>query len=105
MGQYQYCNNVRVSLGNHEIYSNKEALAAEIEKQKQLINELKMKLFGMCCATPTNLYGGNNDDILFNISRDFDVIFNPEMEGLEYLIAHLVDLQYIYDNFDNTIID
>ena len=100
MSYYLWCNNVEVCLRNHETYSSKEDVLATIEENKELIEKHKQTLFGMCCGNPRDLFSGEEGTPIENIQQKFEEIFEDELCGLKYLIAHNVDLQYIADNWD-----
>lgn len=105
MSQYQFVDGVRVTLDNHEYYPTKDAVLEQIKENEKQIAEHKEKLFAMVCGNVKDLfsnvdYSGYHVDPIDSAKVEFDLLFDREQGGLEYLIAHNVDLWYLYNNFD-----
>lgn len=105
MSQYQYVKDVEVRLFNHEIYRTKEDVMRQIKENQKEIERLKQQLFGMVCGRLCDMYQHEENDSYTLVERaqqDFATIFDEELYGIEFLIAHNVDLWYIHDNFERT---
>ena len=101
MSQYQFVKDVEVCLRNHEVYHSKEEIREQMEEIRKGIALLKMRLFGMVCSNIKELYPSDEDgSYLEKAQEEFNNIFEEEDMGLVYLLQHLVDLQYIHDNFE-----
>ena len=91
---------MEVRLGNHEIYNSKEEIEEEIADIHMRINGIKMRLFGMVCGDIDRIFPATPDwTVVEHAENDFTLMLEDE-NGLEHLLQHLVDLQYIHDNFE-----
>lgn len=101
MSQYQWVEGVDVCLANHEYYHTKEDVLRQIKENEKRIAEIKRKLFAMVCGNVKDLFVYEEDCHPIERARiEFDYLFDAECEGLEYLIAHNVELQLVADNWD-----
>lgn len=103
MSYYQWTT-AEICLNNHEVYNTKEEIKEAIDENKQMIEDYKEELFGYMCCTPKDIVANEEDkgNVVDFLKRRFKEIFESELYGLEYLIAHNVNLQYMYDNFDKS---
>lgn len=105
MSMYMGCDNVEITLNNHECYHSKEEVLEEIKENEKTIAEHKQKLFAMVCGNIKDLFGstdeeGNTLEPIDAAGFEFKNLFEDECCGIEYLIYHNVILQQLYDNWD-----
>ena len=106
MSYYIWCENVEVCLANKETYHNKEEVLEQIKENNKRVEEIKSSILALCCGNPRDILNckdceGNDLDPIDVVKEKLNEYFDYEMEGLNYRIAHNVDLQYIADNWEN----
>lgn len=105
MSQYQFVKDVEVCLRNHEVYHSKEDVMMQINENEDLIERIKQRLFGMVCGRPCDLFPCDEEsgtDPLEKSHEEFVIMMEDPVAGLEALVAHNVDLQYVYENFERS---
>ena len=105
MGMYMGCDNVEITLNNHECYYSKNEVLEQIKENDKTIAEHKQKLFAMVCGNIKDLFnttdeGDNKLEPIDAAGFEFKNLFEDECCGIEYLIYHNVLLQQLYDNWD-----
>lgn len=105
MGMYMGCDNVEITLNNHECYYSKNEVLEQIKENDKTIAEHKQKLFAMVCGNIKDLFNTTDeeDNKLEPIDAagfEFKNLFEDECCGIEYLIYHNVILQQLYDNWE-----
>ena len=102
---YMGCDNVEITLNNHECYYSKNEVLEQIKENDKTIAEHKQKLFAMVCGNIKDLFnttdeGDNKLEPIDAAGFEFKNLFEDECCGIEYLIYHNVLLQQLYDNWD-----
>lgn len=101
MSYYIWCDNVTVTLRNHEHYNSKEEVLEAIKDNEHNIQMLEQELFGLVCGNPKDLLSTKDlEGAEINPIEVAQCRFNSIMTEIKSLSEHNIDLGYIADYWD-----
>lgn len=95
MGQYTICENVEIVLHNHDVYRDKAHLLESIEDDRRSLDDIRMRLFGLVCATPKDIADDGDDCSVHILKREFDDLWGRATQTA----AYLTDKNHVLENF------